>query len=98
MAFRSLGAGHGWSPDESAWGFTHLLVAVDKFTKWIEEKPITSLKSEQAVSFFQDTVHRFGFPNLIITDNGTTSQESHSWSFVTTTTSVLTGRRSRTPA
>ncbi|XP_039780651.1 uncharacterized protein K02A2.6-like [Panicum virgatum] len=52
-------------------GFTHLLVAVDKFTKWIEAKPNTSLKLEQAVSFFQDIVHRFGVPNLIIMDNGT---------------------------
>ena len=52
-------------------GFTHLLVAVDKFTKWIEAKPNTSLKLEQAVSFFQDIVHRFGVPNSIITDNGT---------------------------
>ena len=27
-------------------GFTHLLVAVDKFTKWIEARPITMMKSE----------------------------------------------------
>ena len=33
-------------------GYTHLLVAVDKFTKWIEAKRITSLKSEQAAAFF----------------------------------------------
>ena len=25
-------------------GYTHLLVAIDKFTKWIEAKQITSLK------------------------------------------------------
>ena len=30
---------------KAPWGYTHLLVAVDKFTKWIEAKPITSLKS-----------------------------------------------------
>ena len=28
-------------------GFTHLLVAVDKFTKWIEGKPITNIRSEE---------------------------------------------------
>ena len=33
-------------------GFTHLLVVVDKFTKWIEAKPITNIRSEEAVKFF----------------------------------------------
>jgi transposase InsO family protein len=50
-------------------GYTHLLVAVDKFTKWIEARPITNLRAEQAVSFFRDIIHRFGVPNSIITDN-----------------------------
>jgi transposase InsO family protein len=51
-------------------GYTHLLVAVDKFSKWIEARPITKLQTEQAVSFFTDIIHRFGVPNSIITDNG----------------------------
>ena len=29
------------------------------------------IKSEQAMLFFLDTIHRFGVPNSIITDNGT---------------------------
>jgi hypothetical protein len=48
-----------------------LLVAIDKFSKWIEDRPITSIRSEQAVLFFTDIVHRFGVPNYIITNNGT---------------------------
>jgi len=52
-------------------GFTHLLVAIDKFSKWIEVRPITRIKAEQAVLFFRDIIHRFGVPNSIITDNGT---------------------------
>jgi hypothetical protein len=52
-------------------GFTHLLVAVDKFSKWIEARPIVNVRSEEAVSFFTDIIYRFGFPNTIITDNGT---------------------------
>jgi hypothetical protein len=52
-------------------GYTHLLVTVDKFTKWIEARPISVISSEQAVLFFRDIVHRFGVPNSIITDNGT---------------------------
>ena len=48
-----------------------MLVAIDKFTKWIEARPISAIKSEQAVLFFLDIIHRFGVPNYIITDNGT---------------------------
>jgi transposase InsO family protein len=47
-----------------------LLVAIDKFSKWVEARPITNLKAEQAVSFFTDIVHRLRVPNSIITDNG----------------------------
>jgi hypothetical protein len=50
-------------------GYTHLLVTVDKFYKWIEARPITNLRAEQAVTFFTDIIHRFGVLNSIITDN-----------------------------
>jgi transposase InsO family protein len=52
---------------------------VDKFSKWIEARPITNLRAEQAVSFFNDIIHRFGVPNSIITDNGSqfTSRKHH---------------------
>ena len=43
---------------------------MDKFTKLIEARPISVIKSEQVVLFFLDIVHRFGAPNTIITDNG----------------------------
>jgi len=52
-------------------GFAHLLVVVDKFSKWIEARPIGKIKSEQAVRFFTDIIFRFGVPNSIINDNGT---------------------------
>ena len=51
-------------------GCTNLLVTIDKFTKWIEARPISVIKSEQAM-FFLDIIHHFGVPNSIITDNGT---------------------------
>jgi hypothetical protein len=50
-------------------GYRHLLVAVDKFSKWIEARSITNLKAEQALLSFTDIIHRFGVPNSIITDN-----------------------------
>jgi transposase InsO family protein len=52
-------------------GFTHLLVVVDKFFKWIEARPIVNVRSEEVVSFFTDIIYRFDIPNTIITDNGT---------------------------
>ena len=55
-------------------GYTHLLVTVDKFTKWIEARPISVIKSEQAMLFFLDIVHCFGVPNSIIMDNSMQSQ------------------------
>jgi transposase InsO family protein len=51
-------------------GFTRLLIAIDKFSKWVEVRPIMNLRAEQAVMFFTDIVYRFGVPNCIITDNG----------------------------
>jgi hypothetical protein len=52
-------------------GFTHLLVAVDKFTKWVEAKPIRKLDGKTALKFIKDIVVRFGIPYSIINDNGT---------------------------
>ena len=52
-------------------GFTHLLMVVDKFTKWIEAKPVTNIRTEEAVKFFLDIIYWFGVPNYIITDHGT---------------------------
>jgi transposase InsO family protein len=52
-------------------GFTHIFVAVDKFTKWIEVKPATSIIAVKAVKFIKEIMYRFGIPNNIITDNGT---------------------------
>jgi transposase InsO family protein len=52
-------------------GFTDLLVAVDKFSKWIEARPIVNVRSEEVISFFTDIIYQFDIPNTIITDNGT---------------------------
>jgi hypothetical protein len=37
-------------------GYTHLLVAIDKFSKWIEVRPLNSIRSEQEVAFFTNTL------------------------------------------
>jgi hypothetical protein len=51
-------------------GFTHIFVAVDKFTKWVEAKPAASITAAKAVEFIKETMYRFVIPNNIITDNG----------------------------
>jgi transposase InsO family protein len=56
---------------EGTWRYTHLLVAIDKFSKWIEVRPLNSIRSEQAVALFTNIIHRFRVPNSIITNNGT---------------------------
>ena len=47
-----------------------MLVAVDKFTKWIEAKPIKNLDACTAISFIRELIFRYGVPHSIITDNG----------------------------
>ena len=39
-------------------GFNHVLVIIDKFTKWIEYKPITNISADKAVDFICDIIHR----------------------------------------
>ncbi|WVZ52500.1 hypothetical protein U9M48_003554 [Paspalum notatum var. saurae] len=62
-------------------GYTHVLVAIDKFTKWIEFKPIASLTSAKAVEFIQDIIFRFGIMNSIITDLGSNFTGSEFFDF-----------------
>jgi hypothetical protein len=55
-----------------------MLVAVDKFTKWVEIAPVTTQDSTAAINFIKSIVFFcFGVPHSIITDNGTnfTSKE-----------------------
>jgi hypothetical protein len=52
-------------------GFTHIFVAVDKFTNWIKVKPATSIIAAKVVEFIKEIMYRFGVPSNIITDNGT---------------------------
>jgi hypothetical protein len=87
-----------WGPDivgplrKTPGGYTHLLVAIDKFSKWVEVRPITNLRAEQAVSFFIEIIYRFGVPKSIITDNGSQFTGRKFWSSPTSFTSASIGR------
>jgi transposase InsO family protein len=52
-------------------GYTHLLVAVDKFTKWVEARPIKKCDGKIATKFLRELIYRYGYPHSIITDNDT---------------------------
>jgi hypothetical protein len=62
-------------------GYRFILVAIDKFTKWIKVRPVAKVTSEKAAKFMQDITHRFGVPNRIITDLGTAFTCSAFWDF-----------------
>ena len=51
-------------------GLTHLLVDVDKFSKWVEAKLIKKQDATTAVKFLKEIIYRYGYPHSIITDNG----------------------------
>ena len=40
----------------------YLLVMVDKFTKWIEAKPVKMAESGPVIDFISGVVHRYGDP------------------------------------
>lgn len=67
----------GWSIDAAGPmpadedGNTHLLVAIDPFSKWIEALPVPSLHSWRAADFLhQQIICRWGKPLFVQTDNG----------------------------
>ena len=59
----------------------YLLVMVDKFTKWIEAKPVKTAESGPVIDFISGDVHRYGVPHSIVTDNGSnfTADEVKTW-------------------
>jgi hypothetical protein len=62
-------------------GHVYMLVAVDKFTKWVEAAPVTTQDSTATINFVKSIVFRFGVPHNIIIDNGInfTSKEFNSY-------------------
>ena len=62
-------------------GYTHIFVAIDKFTKWIEIKPVSSPSTAKAAEFIKEITHRFGVPNWIITDLFSSFTGSEFWDF-----------------
>jgi hypothetical protein len=49
-------------------GYRWVYVIIDKFSKWIEYKPLVSGTTKKAAELLDEIIHRFGLPNSIITD------------------------------
>jgi hypothetical protein len=60
-----------------SWGLSHLYVAIDKFTKWLEATPVVNITKASAITFLKSIVCRFEVLNRIITDNGTQFKSQH---------------------
>jgi hypothetical protein len=70
-------------------GFSRVLVAIDKFTKWIKVKPVTCPKADRVLDFLDELVHRYGLPHLIITNLGSNSTITSSGSTARTAGSTF---------
>ncbi len=76
-------------------GFTYLLTCVDRFTRWPEAIPLTSITAEVvAQAFLSGWISRFGVPATIVTDRGR-QFESRLWNSLMT---LLGSKRARTTA
>jgi hypothetical protein len=62
-------------------GFNKVLVAIDKFTKWIEVKPVTCPKADRVLDFLDELVHHYGLPHHIITDLGSNFNNHQFWEY-----------------
>jgi hypothetical protein len=58
-------------------------VAIDKFTKWIEVKPVTCPKADRVLDFLDELVHRYALPHA----------SSQTWAPTSTITSSVSTAR-----
>ena len=68
-------------PSSLLGGFRWVYVYIDKFSKWIEYKPLVQATAKKAAELLDDIINWFGLPNSIITDLGSTFTGSDFWDF-----------------
>jgi hypothetical protein len=62
-------------------GLNRVLVAIDKFTRWIKVKPVTCPKVDRVLDFLDELVHHYGLPHRIITDLGSNINNHQFWEY-----------------
>jgi hypothetical protein len=62
-------------------GFRWVYVIIDKFSKWIEYKSLVMGTMKKVDELIDEIIHRFGLPNSIITDLGSTFTGNDFWNF-----------------
>jgi hypothetical protein len=56
----------------SSKGHRFMLVATDYFTKWTEVVPLRNMTQREVIEFItKHIIHRFGIPQILMTDQGT---------------------------
>jgi hypothetical protein len=62
-------------------GFRWVYIIIDKFSKWIEYKPLVKRTAKKAVGLLNEVIHCFALPKSIITDLGSTFISNDLWNF-----------------
>jgi hypothetical protein len=81
---------HGWALDfigqihlASSIGHRFLLVAMDYFTKWMEAVPLKNVMHREVIHFIlEHIIHRFGIPQTLTTDQGSSFMSHQVHEFV----------------
>jgi hypothetical protein len=60
-------------------GFRWVYVCIDKFSKWIEYKPLIQAIAKKAAKLLDDIIHKFSLPNSIIINLGPHLSAVISW-------------------
>jgi hypothetical protein len=60
-------------------GFCWVYVCINKFSKWIEYKPLVQATAKKVAELLNDIIHRFGLLNSIISDLGSMFIGTNFW-------------------
>jgi hypothetical protein len=61
--------------------FLWVYIIIDKFSKWIEYKPLVLRTAKKAAKLLDEIIYRFGLLNSIITDLGSMFTGNDFWNF-----------------
>jgi hypothetical protein len=62
-------------------GFNRVLVAIDKFIKWIKVKTVTCPKADRVHDLLDELVHRYRLPHRIIIHLGSNFNNHQFWEY-----------------